>query len=220
MSAAKIYLSEEERKLVLNKEWLYLKRDVIEKVFTFLGELHDAYQEIAGTHAEAISFLPLDKTGKIARGENLEGLPYLMMDYPAVFNKKKIIAVRTLFWWGNFFSISLHLSGLSTPVINLNNWLAHFKERNFFISINEDQWNYDFNDDNFEAFKKENSWYTNHINEHGVFRVATKCSLEDWETSFVELKRSFSYIMDFLAINFRGDETGHVPGFPKEGLHP
>ena len=30
---------------------------------------------------------------------------------PAVFSKENIFAIRTMFWWGNFFSISLHVSG-------------------------------------------------------------------------------------------------------------
>ena len=34
-----------------------------------------------------------------------------MLDYPALFKKDEIFALRTMFWWGNFMSITLLLSG-------------------------------------------------------------------------------------------------------------
>jgi hypothetical protein len=49
--------------------------------------------------------------GKISRGENYQLLPYIILDYPSYFSRNNIFAVRTMFWWGNFFSITLHLSG-------------------------------------------------------------------------------------------------------------
>ena len=42
-------------------------------------------------------------SGKISRGENYRGLPYLILDYPAYFSQKDIFAFRTMFWWGHFF---------------------------------------------------------------------------------------------------------------------
>jgi hypothetical protein len=48
---------------------------------------------------------------KISKGENYKGFPYVIMDYPALFSKDNVFALRTMFWWGNFFSITLHLSG-------------------------------------------------------------------------------------------------------------
>ena len=50
-------------------------------------------------------------TPKISKGENYKDLPYVMLDYPRCFQKEKTIAIRTFFWWGNFFSINLQLSG-------------------------------------------------------------------------------------------------------------
>ena len=53
----------------------------------------------------------LNSSPKISKGENYKGLPWLVLDYPRYFNKEDIFAIRTLFWWGNFFSITLHISG-------------------------------------------------------------------------------------------------------------
>ena len=53
----------------------------------------------------------VQSTPKIAKGENYLQLPYVLLDYPRCFDKENIFAIRTMFWWGNFFSITLHLSG-------------------------------------------------------------------------------------------------------------
>jgi len=48
---------------------------------------------------------------KISRGENYLGLPYLVLDYPRLFRPDAVLAIRTFFWWGHFFSSTLQLSG-------------------------------------------------------------------------------------------------------------
>ncbi len=52
--------------------------------------------------------------GKIHRGENYQGLPWLALDFPACYTKEKICAFRVFFWWGKGFSTSL--------VMNENDW--------------------------------------------------------------------------------------------------
>ncbi len=36
-----------------------------------------------------------------------------MLDYPRAFGRDSIFACRTFFWWGRFFSLTLHLAGRS-----------------------------------------------------------------------------------------------------------
>ncbi len=70
-----------------------------------------------------------------------------MLDYPAAFEKKNIFGVRCFFWWGNYFIISLHLSGKYIPHINdQKKWLTYFKEKKFSINISGDEWCQIWND--------------------------------------------------------------------------
>jgi hypothetical protein len=108
---AKIHLSALEIELVNNTEWIFTKQKIIKKIYSLFGQLHEVYKAVILKEKE---FLPIhiqNKGGKISKGENYNGLPYLILDFPAMYSKENIFAVRTLFWWGNFFSISLHLSG-------------------------------------------------------------------------------------------------------------
>lgn len=219
MKSAKIIVSKDELELVFNKEWLYLKRSIIQKVFDYLGMLHEEFNRIARQKSLLLPYLPIDRMGKISRGENLEGLPYLIMDYPALFTKEKIIAVRTLFWWGNFFSISLHLSGLRASREQILPWIAYFKEHNFHINTSGNEWNYEFDEDGFAPITQESHFYAEAIAGKGILRVSRKKSLSDWNLAYQELLQDFKIIIDFLAVNFPGDEKGLLPGFPKAGLH-
>src|SRR6478672_2018750 len=104
----KIQLSDVEMDLVNNTGWILTKHDIIKKVYVLFGELSESM------HKELASFekyLPAEvflKSAKITRGENYKMLPYVILDYPAFFDRDHIFAVRTMFWWGNFFSITLH----------------------------------------------------------------------------------------------------------------
>ena len=107
----KIHLSKLEMELVQNREWILTKHAIINKVYQLFGELLATYKEISRQQTQSIIDFYKHLGGKISKGENYQGLPYVILDYPASFRKENIFAIRTFFWWGNFFSISLHLSG-------------------------------------------------------------------------------------------------------------
>ena len=93
---------------------------------------------------------------KISKGENYKGLPYLVLDYPRYFGKDDHFAIRSMFWWGNFFSITLHLSGIYKKMYE-NKIEASFtllKEESFFIGISDDQWEHHFETSNYLPLEK------------------------------------------------------------------
>ena len=109
MDATKIHLSAKEIQLAGNTRIILTKNRIMEKTRVLLGYLQSEYRE-----SLVQSELPPDlvkSSPKISRGENYKGLPWLVLDYPRRFGAENIFAIRTMFWWGNFFSITLHLSG-------------------------------------------------------------------------------------------------------------
>jgi len=107
--SANVSLSAFEKQLVTDAGWILTKNKIIQKVLVLFGELNKAWlnNSILWQLPAALTEIP----AKISRGENYEGLPYVMLDYPRCFGKEDVCAVRTFFWWGNFFSITLHLKG-------------------------------------------------------------------------------------------------------------
>src|SRR5688572_30593643 len=109
-SPAKIQLSTLELELVNNTEWILTKNGIIEKVKKLLHDIQMAQHEVLIAAQDQLPAEVLMPSPKISRGENYKGLPYLILDNPRFFDKQDIFAIRTMFWWGHFFSITLHVS--------------------------------------------------------------------------------------------------------------
>jgi hypothetical protein len=150
-SDAKLQLSAEEMRLVTDPGWILTKNSIIGKVVGMFAGLSEQWREkwegalrlegrlaalakwdqgaerLSGTGAGRESLVPgrlsliPRSEPKISRGENYKGLPWVMLDYPRVFGREDVFAIRTMFWWGHALSVTLHLKGewkrLFLPVI-------------------------------------------------------------------------------------------------------
>ncbi|HYH14201.1 MAG TPA: hypothetical protein VD794_03215, partial [Flavisolibacter sp.] len=111
MDEAKIQFSPAEMELMNNAGIILTKNRVLQKIKLLLEGIqeemtHIVYREPDFHDHEVFQALP-----KISKGENYLGLPYLVLDYPRHFDSVNIFAIRTMFWWGNTFSSTLHLAG-------------------------------------------------------------------------------------------------------------
>ncbi len=99
--------SEEELDFVANQDLLLIKNRIISKLetlFTALEiQLRPKVQEYAWPKGCNTT------NGKISRGENYNGLPYMVLDYPRYKNKDAYFLYRLLFFWGQGFQAQLHL---------------------------------------------------------------------------------------------------------------
>src|SRR6185369_14445953 len=111
MDEAKIRLSQKELELVSNTEWILTKNEVITKAKLLLGSVLDEQIKWLSHHKLILPSEIKESSPKISKGENYRGLPYMVLDHPRRFDKEDVFAIRTLFWWGNFFSTTLQLSG-------------------------------------------------------------------------------------------------------------
>ncbi len=121
--------------------WILTKNSVVRKVVELFGDLSGEWRGI----------LPGEGAGRawgdprISKGEQYKGLPWVMLDYPRIFGKEDILAIRTMFWWGHYFSVTLHLKGsyLRTylPVILARR--AELEAAGFWPGVSEDEWEHD-----------------------------------------------------------------------------
>ena len=155
MQVSKIQFSQEELNLAENAEWILTKNGIIGKIMSVFGALADEYRKIledklALLPAETSSFSP-----KISRGEQYRGLPYVMLDYPRIFSKEDVFAVRSFFWWGNYMSLTLHLKGEYKDLFaeNLSKGMQFFSEENYSVAVSDDEWRHDFETENYTPVK-------------------------------------------------------------------
>ena len=215
---AKIHLSKLETELIKNKEWILTKRSIINKVYKLFGEMNEIYRRITEQEKAFLPEFYKNTGGKISKGENYEGLPYIILDYPALFSKENVFAIRTMFWWGNFFSITLHISGkkfkLKGDFLRL---LTYLRENNFFVCVNENEWQHTFELSNYVTTKDWEPQKLEQIANKNFFKISKNLELNKWNEAPEFLEKSFTEIIGFIKISFPGGEKVLSPGFPKAG---
>ena len=180
---SKIHLSPEELQLVQNAQMLLTKNTIIEKVYALFGELASALQQSSiyttnNLPAELVNLGP-----KISRGEKYKGLPYVMLDFPRCFGKEDIFAVRTFFWWGNYFSVTLHLKGkyqqLFIPL--LYKQIELLKENNFQLCFTGDEWEHDLSDGNYIPLSTINDTISEtDLAGQPFYKLTSRVELHQW----------------------------------------
>ena len=204
-SSANVSLSAFEKELVTDANWILTKNSIIQKVFILFGELSEAYK----THA-VVNQLPeevLKTSPKISKGEYYEGLPYVMLDYPRCFSKEDVFAIRTFFWWGNYFSITLHLKGKYKKKYEaaIADAIQKDKINNVWINITEDEWLHHLNSSNMKIAEPDDA---NEIASKNLIKLTYKLDLKDWDNANEFLLKSFDHYLQML-VNYcsPNDET-------------
>jgi hypothetical protein len=202
MNKAKIALSPKEMELVTNAEWILTKNAIMQKAWWLLEDLQ---VEVVERVEQLSNILPkevLNTTAKISKGENYKGLPYLVLDFPRCFDKDDIFAIRCMFWWGNFFSITLQLTGkfqkqYSDRLIQSYYLLV---QNGFFVSVGQEQWEHHFDQPNYiEIGKMTEQQFIEKIQSSAFIKIANKISVEEWGTARQKLSGYFQLILEILS---------------------
>ena len=158
MEETKIQFSPAEMELLCNKQIILTKNKALEKIKRLLENLQTRFQSYTQqkpslAHHEVFFIDP-----KISKGENYLGLPYLILDYPRCFQQQDIFTIRTMFWWGNFYSTTLHLAGkFKTEFIHrIEDAFPFLSTSGYYIGINPDPWAHHFKEDNYKKVSELN----------------------------------------------------------------
>jgi hypothetical protein len=196
----KIRLSPEEEELVATADWILTKNRVIQKINQLLSNVQTSQQQLLQSCA-TLEKEVLTSSPKISKGENYKGLPWLVLDYPRYFNKEDVFAIRTFFWWGNFFSITLHLSGkykvkYEKKIIRS---FESLKEKDFSVCINEEQWEHHFEASNYLPVSGMNQLHFEERIHNGSFiKLAKKIPLKQWDDVEKKLLEIFGQLINTL----------------------
>lgn len=150
MAGANLKLSEEELAFAANASVMLMKNAVIEKINLLFGRLSLAQPEVLRPLQRELE-AALEVPAKISRGESYRALPYLVLDYPRYFRPHDVMAIRTMFWWGNFFSVTLHLKGnyreqFIDRILQRRQLIG---EKGFHACIAPEEWEHHFGEDNY-----------------------------------------------------------------------
>jgi hypothetical protein len=199
MEVSKIQLSKAETDLMLNAEIILTKNRVLEKMKALLEEVMEKQLLYKNEHLpqhEAFLISP-----KISRGENYLGLPWLILDYPRTSLGNNLFFIRSMFWWGKFFSSTLHISGDFKKSFSerIRNSMAALPQH--FIGINEDPWVHHFEPDNYRSIgsisEREFDRLANNM-EH--LKIGISFPLQEWERAPVKLFENWKFYLQLTGL--------------------
>lgn len=201
MDDAKIRLSAEEVALVTSSDWILTKNGILEKVKSLLGKLQER---------EAAFLLPLlhrlpasvrASSPKISKGENYRGLPYLVLDWPRDFGKDGVFAIRTLFWWGHYFTVTLHLSGKHKTMLAPAISAQHDKlvSGNWHIGVNDDEWEHHLGRDNYlPVTSLTEVQFRDIVMQSSFIKITFALSLDQWDDAENKLAGAFEFLVTLV----------------------
>jgi len=127
---------------------------------------------------------------KISRGENYKGLPYVILDYPRIFGREDVFAVRTMFWWGHPFHVTLHLKGkyqaMFLPVIRQR--LSMLATAGFQVAVSEDEWQHELSAENYRLIGERD------LDHLPFLKLAAPCPLDKWNDAHAVLLELFRVV--------------------------
>jgi hypothetical protein len=209
MQDSKFKFTRDEVQLMGNQDFFRQKTIMTQKMVSLF---HDLNNEIEICKTENEKYLPQKvKTisGKISKGENYLGLPYIVLDNPRIFSRQNIFAFRSMFWWGNYFSFTFHLSGkyLEDYSKNIYKNFETLREKKFLVCIHNEQWIHHLEKENYNSLDSfDTKKIKNLIEQNRFLKFSRKLDLKKWnhvkDYGTETLKEYFSILQsgtDYLA---------------------
>jgi hypothetical protein len=189
--------------LVKNAGLILTKNTILQKAWWLLEDLQD--EITAAVNSGRATFTPdvLKTPAKISKGENYNGLPYLILDYPRCFDKENTFAIRCMFWWGNFFSITLHLSGSFQKqfIKEVTGSYELLVKNGFYLCIADEQWDHHFEPDNYIEVKQlKKHEFESKLRHRSFIKIANKIPLDDWDTAGKRLSEYFFQLAAIVSV--------------------
>ena len=182
MNDAKIRLSPEQMQLVTSADWILTKNAIIQKVMEMFGALAGEMQRLI--QLADLPEEPKQTNAKISKGENYQGLPYVVLDYPRLFTKESVFAIRTFFWWAHYFSITLHLKGHYKQLLSdrIAAHLPQLSRTNFFLCTSSDEWQHEVSQENYLRMDQVDEQEFRQVAQATAFlKITAKVPLDDWD---------------------------------------
>lgn len=144
----------------------------------------------------------LSPSPKISKGENYLGLPYVILDYPRVSNREGLFFIRSMFWWGNFYSSTLQVSGSFKEKYRklLINSYESLHNKNYYVGINADPWIHHFEEDNYKRINLLSpEAFAFILEEREQIKIAAFWPLTEWDSAANNLLESWMYLTKLVS---------------------
>lgn len=201
MSGAKITLSDAALALFANADIILTKNHILQQTGLLLAKLQ--HQMLEKTKLERSTHCLFTIAGKISRGENYQGLPWLVLDYPRQFGNPDTFAIRSFFWWGHFYSSTLQLAG--SHALQHRAAIMHAQQllaaNNYYLHTGPDPWAHHFEPGNYTPISSLDAGaFAVLLHREAPIKIAAKWPLEQWHLAANNLWGSWELLLRICSI--------------------
>ncbi|HYO21217.1 MAG TPA: hypothetical protein VER36_02355, partial [Flavisolibacter sp.] len=110
--------------------------------------------------------------------------------------------IRSMFWWGYFFSSTLQLSGKYKEVFakRLINAYDALMMHQYFVGVNTDPWNHRFENGNYQKVEcLSHEAFTSIVEERAHIKIAAQWPLSEWDTAANKLTGSWKLLVSLIS---------------------
>lgn len=183
MEDSKVMFSPSELSLMQNSELFLTKNGIIRNIYGLFGQISSLLTStVEQTGPDWVK--NLSASPKISKGEQYEEMPWVMLDYPRIFSKDRgIFALRTFFWWGNYFAVQWVVSGIFIEKGILKEKMERFPENlegiPLYWGIVADPWDNRIPQEGLTKVGVQG--LQKPVMEGKTVKIAIKVSLDDWK---------------------------------------
>lgn len=192
-----------EMELMENSDLFYQKRQIIHKMTHLFGQTADMLKQLPQHKAFTFPKHTDITTGKISKGENYLQLPWLMLDFPRLFKPDTIFAYRIMFWWGNGFYLTLHLSGNALQRFEpslLNNCHQLGNDHNLWFCTGNNPWQHQPDTQNYLPARQLTAQLINQqIAQHRFVKLTQSLPLAHYNTLKHHALQRYQFFLALLS---------------------
>ncbi|MCF6268901.1 MAG: hypothetical protein L3J41_04255 [Melioribacteraceae bacterium] len=190
-------LTDKELSMIEDKDFLITKIKIISEIENLMRNTKDRLLEVMEREKSSFLSKPEFNKGKVYKGEYYRELPFVTLDFPSIFTKENVFAYRTMFWWGNFFSATLHLQGEYLD-IHRAKFLSSFDmllHQDIYICVGETPWEYHYGKENYV---KLSSHHKEMFENSSFIKLSKRIPLEQIDSVPQISSSFFLYLASFL----------------------
>jgi hypothetical protein len=106
-----------------------------------------------------------------------------------------------MFWWGKFFSCTLHLSGSSKAKFKVGIQNSYYRLQPYYISISEHQWAHHLEEPDYRKIgSMDKLQFDECCDNFNHTKIASSHSLTEWEKAPIELFENWNLYLSLCGL--------------------
>jgi hypothetical protein len=201
------FIGRQEFELLQNNSIFLTRKRLQDQLNALLSGCIGPIQSVMLRHADHLPPEILASTPKISRGENYLSFPWTVLDYPRCFSGRDVFALRTMCWWGHYFSISFLVGGrfaeLFEERISVN--IKQMETDGLYFCSGNDPWKHHLEDTSHQplaSFPEASVDAGSQIATYGFLKLMKKIELDRWSHISEECGRT----AEMMFTLFSGDD--------------